>query len=350
MGSLRVLVHIVTWNSARCIEQCLASVLAQNGFRFGKDLGIFVTDNASTDETAAVVKRIQSSQAAGVIQLRVNSENLGFCGAHNQGAMWCIAGAYDALLILNPDVALESSMIQRMCAVVERDARIGLVTPKLLRAQGDLRPVSPPIIDAAGMILTPAIRHFDRGSGEPDAPTFDNPQVIFGGTGACLLVTRRCIEDVSLSPQISNDAVYRIYPQLRVGQSERMMLFDEAFFAYREDADLSWRAGLRGWTCWYEPAARGYHVRVVTPERRSAVAPELNLYSVRNRFLLQFNNWSLREGIASLVMGLLLRNLIVLLGIVCVERSSLRALHDVCTLARRALLIRRENFSRRGDA
>lgn len=349
MKSMRVLVHIVTWNSERYIERCLTSVLRQEGFRVGKELRILVTDNASTDDTVELVRRVQSAHPAEVVQLRQNVENLGFCGAHNQGARECFYAGYDALLILNPDVVLETNAVQHMCGAATAVPSRGLVTPKLLRADSELRSVVPPTIDAAGMILTPALRHFDRGSGEVDDGSFDQSQVIFGGTGACLLVTRECIESVRLSPQLDNEGVYRIYPQLRAGADDRIMLFDEGFFAYREDADLSWRAGLRGWSCWYEPSARGYHVRVVTPERRADLAPELNLYSVRNRFLLQLNNWSLREGIASLVGGLVLRNLIVLCGIVCVERSSLRAVRDVAILARRALMIRRENLAARSQ-
>ena len=43
--------------------------------------------------------------------------------------------------------------------------------------------------------------------------------------------------------------------------------FDEDFFAYREDADLAWRAQLLGWSCLYVPEAIARHGRRVTPEQ-----------------------------------------------------------------------------------
>ena len=66
--------------------------------------------------------------------------------------------------------------------------------------------------------------------------------------------------------------------------------FDPDFFAYREDADVAWRAQLMGWRCIYVPYARGYHVRSVLPGNRRALPPEINMHSVKNRFLMRIKN------------------------------------------------------------
>jgi GT2 family glycosyltransferase len=63
--------------------------------------------------------------------------------------------------------------------------------------------------------------------------------------------------------------------------------FDEDFFVYREDADVAWRAQLMGWKCLYAPYAKGYHVRNALPGNRRALPPEINMHSVKNRFLLR---------------------------------------------------------------
>jgi GT2 family glycosyltransferase len=68
--------------------------------------------------------------------------------------------------------------------------------------------------------------------------------------------------------------------------------FDEDFFAYREDADLAWRAQILGWRCLYIPAAVGWHVRRVTPERREQLPHLINWHSVKNRFLMRIKNCS----------------------------------------------------------
>ena len=54
--------------------------------------------------------------------------------------------------------------------------------------------------------------------------------------------------------------------------------FDNDFFAYREDADLAWRAQLYGWRCLYTPKAIAYHVRHVLPEKRSALPALINMH------------------------------------------------------------------------
>jgi GT2 family glycosyltransferase len=333
-----VLVHVVTWNDQETIARCIQEVIEQEGFTLGDTLAVRITDNASSDST---LQHVRSFVGPGV-EVHSNPDNLGFCGAHNQGVGAFLDGAFDALLILNPDVRLSRNALMAMCAGFGSSEHVGMVTPKLLRANAALDPVDPPVLDAAGMILTSSLRHFDRGSGERDQGLFDRAEEVFGGTGACLLLSRRCVEDLLISTTVSDEVVARIYPQLKAGASERPKLFDEAFFAYREDADLSWRAQLLGWRCRYEPRAIGYHVRVVVPERRRELPPALNSYSVRNRFLMQVHNWRFSWGIASLCGGIFLRNMAVVLGVVLRERSSLGALVEVLRLLPRALKIRRD--------
>jgi hypothetical protein len=66
--------------------------------------------------------------------------------------------------------------------------------------------------------------------------------------------------------------------------------FDSDFFTYREDADVAWRAQLLGWKCLYDPTACGYHVRKLRPGMRRQLAPEINMHSVKNRFLMRIKN------------------------------------------------------------
>jgi len=337
MPETRVLIHIVTWNDQGVIAPCIEALLVQHGFVLDKSLFIRITDNASSDSTC---DRIQPLLRDG-IELVVNSANLGFCAAHNQGVQLLLDRGFDAMLVLNPDVALAPWSLNAMLQGLDIDSRIGLVTPKLLRADSELHPIDPPTIDAAGMILTPAVRHFDRGSGEIDRGQFDESGDVFGATGACLLISRQCAEDLLIPETIPSDSVYAIYPQLRAGADQRSQLFDEAFFAYREDAEISWRAQRLGWRIRYLPQAVAYHVRVVLPERRSELPAEINRYSVRNRFLLQLYHWSWAEGLRSFIEGILLRNLVVIAGVLVRERRSLPALLDLSRLWKRSLAMRR---------
>jgi GT2 family glycosyltransferase len=339
----KVLVHIVTWNSAETITSCIERARAQSGFTLGENLRIRVTDNASSDNSARIVEAMIQPG----ITLVSNSSNMGFCGAHNQGVEEFLRGDYQSLLILNPDVGLQPGTLRAMTRRLDDKRKVGIVTPKLLRALSSLEAIHPPALDAAGMILTRSLRHFDRGAGEWDRGQFERGEFMFGGTGACLLVSRACVTDMCLPSTIPMEPVQEIYPQLAEGLAKRPQLFDEAFFAYREDADLSWRARRLGWKCWYEPSAVANHVRFVTPERRKALPEVINSYSVRNRFLLQINNWSWRDGILSFFLGIIVRNAIVIAGVVFQERASLKGLREAWMLMPRARQIRQWVRSRR---
>jgi GT2 family glycosyltransferase len=100
-----------------------------------------------------------------------------------------------------------------------------------------------------------------------------------------------------------------------------------------------------GWKTRYEPRSHGFHIRFVTPERRAKLPAEINSWSVRNRFLMQLNNLSLRAHARSLHL-ILLRNLLVVFGVLLSERTSAGALKEAWRLAPRALKRRRELFSR----
>jgi hypothetical protein len=79
----------------------------------------------------------------------------------------------------------------------------------------------------------------------------------------------------------------------------------------------------------------------VTPERRSILPAHLNRLGVRNRFLLQLNNWDLSHGGMSLISGVLWRNVLVVVAVLVRERESLPALFDVVRLWTRARAIYR---------
>jgi GT2 family glycosyltransferase len=344
MSQPRVLIHIVTWNSARTIRRCIEKATSQDGFRLGEDLWVRITDNGSTDGTVEILGEYGCRRG---IQVVYNNRNIGFCAAHNQGASQCVNERFAALVILNPDVGLFPDTVATMAKALDAEERQGIVTPKLLRAGAELEALTPPVLDAAGMILTANLRHFDRGSGEADHGRYNSRKEVFGATGACLMISRECAHDLLLPSTVSDVPVWRIYPELREGSESRVKLFDEGFFAYREDADLSWRAGRRGWRCMYEPAAVATHVRVVTPERRAKLPARLNALSVRNRFLLQLNNWSLATGVSTFLAGIVWRNIVVILGVLAFERSSLQGLKEAMLLAPRARAIHRATVPKR---
>ncbi|HYP15171.1 MAG TPA: glycosyltransferase family 2 protein [Bryobacteraceae bacterium] len=110
---------IVTYNSGEVIGPCLDSCLRQPGF------DVVVVDNNSRDNTVPEV-RLRPE-----VRLIVNSENRGFAGGVNQGVDSTAAAE---VLLLNPDVVLESSLEPLVGAL--RDPSIGASTGMLLNLDG----------------------------------------------------------------------------------------------------------------------------------------------------------------------------------------------------------------------
>jgi GT2 family glycosyltransferase len=175
-----------------------------------------------------------------------------------------------------------------------------------------------PVVDSTGIYFNPMLRHLDRGSQEIDNGHYLQYELVFGATAAAALYRRRMIEDISLSGEF----------------------FDADFFVYREDADVAWRAQLMGWKCIYAPYARGYHVRKVLPGNRRALPPEINMHSVKNRFLMRIKNISSDLYWRNFV-SITARDITVILCCLLWEHSSLKAFWFLAKNWRRVVAKRR---------
>lgn len=285
-----VTVAIVTFNSAAYIERCLDEVLRQEYHA----VRVIVVDNASEDDTVSLLHRYRHC-----VRMILNETNNGFAGGQNQAIR---ASDTDWVLTLNPDVRLNPDFLAKLIEAGESDPGIGTVCGKLLAMGPDFEAPVQPRFDSTGIFMTPNFRHLDRGSREPDDGRYDTAEWVFGATGAAALYRRRMIEDISLDGEF----------------------FDEDFFAYREDADVAWRAQLLGWKCLYWPSAVAYHVRTVLPSNRRSLPAAVNMHSVKNRFLLRIKNATGRlygRHFASVTV----RDLAVFGGCLLRERSSLSA-------------------------
>jgi GT2 family glycosyltransferase len=270
----RVSVVVVTWNSAPHLPRCLAAIAAQSW----PDIELIAVDNGSTDET------LQLLRAHRVIR---NDHNAGFSVAVNQ-AIAVASGEF--VQLVNPDAFLEPDYIARLVhAFDEAGESFGMATGKLLRA-GD-----PRTIDSAGIRMTRTGRHLDIQQ--------DGDLEVFGVSGAAAMYRMAFLRDVAIDGEI----------------------FDEDFFAYREDADLAWRGRLLGWRALYVPEAVAQHVRTVTPERRRQLPAFINMHGVKNRFLLRWKNEGAYLALRNAPFELF-RDLVAIGATLTIERSSLPAL------------------------
>jgi GT2 family glycosyltransferase len=311
----KVAVTIVTYHSERFIRQCLDSVLAQDH----PHLKVIVVDNASSDGTIRLLREFEDR-----VRVTYNRENIGFAAGQNQAIALSDA---DWILTLNPDVRLKPDFIAALVAASEADPNAGSVCGKLLAMGEDCEIPSQPVFDSTGIYFTPNLRHFDRGSREPDNGQYDGFEYVFGATAAAALYRREMIRDVSIDGEF----------------------FDSDFFAYREDADLAWRAQLLGWKCLYSPTAIAWHVRHALPSNRSSLSPIINMHSVKNRFLMRIKNMS-GDLYRRHWLRITVRDLLVIGACFTYEFTSMRAFPLILRMFRRTWAKRRKIMRRRRAA
>jgi GT2 family glycosyltransferase len=211
---------VVTHRSAGTVGRCLeAADSALAGLGVPGEL-LVVLDAPSAEVRAHV--------AASSARVFETTHNLGFAA----GAMVGVEAARgEWILLLNDDVLLEPEALARMLQAGSSADDIGAVAPQIRfeRARS--------LINSAGLAVDALGVASERLVGAA-VTTADEPQDVFGASAAA--------------------ALYRVQMLRDVGG------FDERFFAYYEDADLAWRARMRGWRSVYEPSAIVYHVHSAT--------------------------------------------------------------------------------------
>lgn len=226
---------MVTYNSAtvarRAVESLARGSLAPEV--------LVIVDNGSGDTTYldAVASEFPFVQ---VVKLETN---VGYCAGNNRG--------FDEigdrhLLLLNPDAFVSEEFLEGALKILAEDTRIGAVGPKLLGA--DPRSGRPTgLIDSAGIAQTRWGRFFDRGMGLPDTMEAGGPEDATALCAAAMLIRRDAIGAV-----LATDG----------------HLFDEKFFMYKEDIDLSFRLQRLGWRTVYAPELTVLHCRGWKRDRR----------------------------------------------------------------------------------
>jgi len=115
----------VTWNSEKKItEQIRSAIDACQGIMYEQ----IVIDNASTDQTVALIKKNLPN-----VRLIENKENAGFGAANNQGVK---ISRGEFVLFLNPDMRLESGSLLKILQWMREKKDVGIVSCKLIDADG----------------------------------------------------------------------------------------------------------------------------------------------------------------------------------------------------------------------
>jgi GT2 family glycosyltransferase len=250
-------VVVPNWNGLDSLADCLNSLQAQS-----VEAHIIVVDNGSTDGSLEML-----SEHYPDIEVIRHRKNKGFAGGVNPGFKRAIKLGSKYAAAFNNDAVADRQWLEKLVNELEASQGHGIATCKLLNASGQQ-------LDSAGDYYTVWGLPYPRGRNESDIHKYDGQTDVFAASGGASLYRVKMLENVGL--------------------------FDEDFFAYYEDVDLSFRAQLAGWKVVYVPAAVAYHQISATSSKIKGFStyqtlknlPILLLKNVPGRFLFRLS-WRL---------------------------------------------------------
>ncbi len=246
-------VGIVNFRTYDDLERCLASVKTQT---------VAPAHTVVFDANSDAERRAELEQLHPWVDWQPGP-NVGYAAGANRLleriAQRCPESRF--ALVLNPDVKLDAAFAENLLRDMVRHPEVALATGKLMRPDNRT-------IDSAGITLPAHRRPKDRGSGELDRGQYERREELFGASGAAIMLRRSALPDLAIEGEV----------------------FDEDFFVYHEDTDLSWRANLLAWRVLYAPNARAVHSRRWRPDQRFDTPVRVRRHSFKNHYLQILKN------------------------------------------------------------
>ncbi len=225
-------VLIVVHNHEKYLKPCINSVLRQD-----YPCEVILVDNCSIDNSLKVAKEEFPN-----IKIIESVENKGY-GAGNNIGFKHAEGKY--IVFLNPDTIVEERWLRELIRPLQNEEKV-ITTPKILLYDGSS-------INTCGMIDHFTGLTFTRGIGSKN-DAFTELEEVSGFSGACFAIRKDYFEELGG--------------------------FDENFFLYNEDADLSWRAHLKGFNVLYVPSS------VVKHDYKLNVPPKKIYHLEKGRYMI----------------------------------------------------------------
>lgn len=257
-----ITIVIPNYNGNKYLRQCLESVYAQDY----KGYEVIIIDNASTDGSYEWVKEYKD-----IIFKRLD-KNYGFSKAVNEGIKMAKT---EYVLLLNNDTELFTDFLSQMKKAIEKDKQIFSVSSKMIQYHDKS------YIDDAGDEYTALGWAYKRGDGK-SVETFNKSERIFSTCAGAALYRKAIFDEIGY--------------------------FDENFFAYMEDVDISYRGNIYGYKNIYMPEAKVYHIGSATSgSKYNAFKVKL---AARNNLYVPYKNMPLLQLIINLpflILGILVK-------------------------------------------
>lgn len=276
-----VTVVIVHFDEEEYLQTCVNSILASTH----SHIECIVVDNGK--HCLAWLKEQN-------VVLIKNKANLHFAASCNIGIQQA-KGEY--VFVMNDDIEVEPDCIARLLRVARQHPEAGICSPKML----DYYQRSVFHSSAAGGALDVLGYPFARGrvfdTVETDSGQYATPQLleVFWGSGAALFARKDIVAQAGL--------------------------FDPDFLFYMEEIDLCWRVHLLGYTIFYVPDARIYHIGGVNLKRKDM----FRMYLLhRNSLIMMLKNYGWQALMLLFPIRLLIE--LVTLGLAMLTFRSNRVL------------------------
>jgi len=263
---------IVNWNSGDQLRRCLESFESASNDRVALNR-VVVVDNASSDRSTEGLGRIP-------IPLTIirNHTNRGFAAACNQGAA---ESTSDYLLFLNPDTRLMADSLGGPIGFMEDPAHatVGICGIQLINDSGGISPTCNRFPTPGRLIaMTFGLQHlFPKRFPRLQMVDWDHCQT-------------RAVDQVMGAFFLIRGSLFR-----------QLSGFDERFFVYWEEVDLSLRAKNLGAFSYFLSDYHAYHRGQGTIK---GVFPVAFFYLLRSRTLYSFKHFGWLWGLTLLLMTL----------------------------------------------
>lgn len=268
---LKVLVSLVNFNGSKDTLSCLDFLDKVKIEEF--KLHVVVVDNASTEN-------FKTEKQYSNFELKIirSNKNLGFSGGQNLGIKYGLENGVDYFVILNNDVILNENFLIELLRTFDQERDYGIVSPKIYFAKGhefhkdkyEQKDLGKVIWYAGGKMDWKNVIGSHRGVDEVDNGQYDELIKTDFITGCCALIKREVFEKIGL--------------------------FDEKYFLYYEDNDLSQRAKRAGFEIYYQPKAILWHLNAGSTGGSGSLLHDY--YITRNRLLFGFKFASFKTKLA----------------------------------------------------
>jgi GT2 family glycosyltransferase len=271
-----VFVSLLNYNGKKNTLECLKSLEKIKRDEFG--LTILVIDNASTDDSAKTIREYISRMKNISVKIIESEQNVGFSGGNNIIIKYSLEHGADYVLILNNDTYVDANFLKELLEEADRDNNAGILVPKIYFAPGFEFHINRYSKDDVGKVLWYAGARIDwanivgehRGVDKVDDGQFDQTEKTDLATGCCMLIKKEVFE--------------------RIGN------FDDKYFLYYEDADLSIRAKREGFGIVYVPKSIIWHKNAGSAGGSGSFLQDY--YITRNRLIFGFRYAPVRSKLA----------------------------------------------------